>query len=259
MHSNSATLRSSACLKRRQGFTLIELLVVIAIIAILASMLLPALSRAKQKAGQSRCMSNLRQLAIGTLMYIDDSQDQFPGPASRATYGFRKEDWIYWRTNTAVYPPVEKSPIVTMIRSASKDLFRCPLDRDDKERFKLTGDHGPYMYSYTMTSYDLENGVNPGLTSIFEGTKAYYFKLWKVKRPVGKIRLAEEQVSHAADDSYQPASSADSIINDGRWLATGDKITIRHNKKGDVAFVDGHVAPVVPKFWLDQANSRPER
>jgi prepilin-type N-terminal cleavage/methylation domain-containing protein/prepilin-type processing-associated H-X9-DG protein len=260
MKSNSANLSSIACVRnRRSGFTLIELLVVIAIIAILASMILPALSRAKQKAGQARCLSNLRQLSIGTLMYIDDSQDRFPGPGSRNTYGFHPADWVYWRTNTAVYPPVEKSPIVTSVRSASKDLFRCPLDKDDKERLRLVDGNGPYMYSYTMTSYDLENDANPGLTSIFNGTRAYYFRLATVRRPVGKIMLAEEQVSHSIEDSYNPSASADSIINDGRWLATGDKITVRHNKRGDVAFVDGHVAPVVPKFWLDQANSRPER
>src|SRR5215813_10947863 len=119
----------------RRGFTLIELLVVIAIIAILASMLLPVLSRSKQKANQAKCTSNLRQLSFGTLMYIDDARGTFPGPGSRATYGYHPEDWIYWRLSPS-YPNVQKSPITAGLGVINSNMFRCPMDRDDTARFQ---------------------------------------------------------------------------------------------------------------------------
>src|ERR1044072_3673968 len=216
----TTTKRTSISMWRnRYGFTLLELLVVIAIIAILAGLLLPALAKAKTKAAQTYCINNLKQLGYGMMMYIGDNQDVFPGTGSRTTYGYHKEDWIYWRTNSAKFPPVEQSPIAVHIGTVTSNLFRCPADRDNSERKALNdGNNGAYNYSYSLNSHDLDGSKNPGVATIVDrNNKPYNFKLGAVVRPANKIMLAEEQTSHRPGESIDVGGSS-SIINDGRWV-----------------------------------------
>ncbi|HEY1786671.1 MAG TPA: prepilin-type N-terminal cleavage/methylation domain-containing protein [Verrucomicrobiae bacterium] len=248
---------------RNDAFTLIELLVVIAIIAILAAVLLPVFFAARKRGAQATCLNNQRQLALGTQIYVNDNSSIFPGIASR-TYGFQSADWIYWRTNTALYPSFQKSPIVMAVPGLQTASFRCPLDNNytDRRNFNYGDDFGPYLYSYSMTGFGMEFGstTDMGLTTVVvnSGSQsiAYTFNEAGVRNPAGKIMMAEEPGTLSASDG---AGSTGFIINDGRWdpVAGSDPLTTRHGGKADVAFVDGHVEPEDQNFGANPNNIVP--
>jgi len=249
----------SRVLKMRLAFTLIELLIVIAIIAILAAILMPVLSAAKKKGAQSTCINNQKQLGLGMKIYVDDNNSTFPGIASRM-YGCQTPDWIYWRTNTALYPSFTQSPILVAVPGMQKPSLRCPLDTSDVDRDNYAANYGdgygPYLFSYSFNGYALDdNDNNLGMSTVVSAsggtTTAYPFKENSVRNPSQKITLAEEPGSLASDDSPDGSS----IINDGRWVPNQDALTIRHGGKADVAFGDGHVQAVTPDFGADTNNN----
>ena len=109
---------------RRRGFTLIELLVVIAIIAILAAILFPVFARAREKARQASCSSNVKQLALAFNMYVQDYDETFPG--AWAGLGIRGA-WIYMTNATGPVYDVTQGAIFPYIKNSQ--LFICPSVR----------------------------------------------------------------------------------------------------------------------------------
>src|SRR5258708_4210745 len=122
--------------KYSQGFTLIELLVVIAIIAILASMLLPAMAKAKTKAQGIQCMNSHRQLMLAWRMYSEDNQERIPYAYASAAGANNKFAWVMgildfnggnpsnWNPDT----DIRKSPLWPFCGN-SIAIWRCPADK----------------------------------------------------------------------------------------------------------------------------------
>ncbi|MCP5518565.1 MAG: type II secretion system protein [Verrucomicrobiales bacterium] len=230
------------------GFTLIELLVVIAIIAILAGMLLPALSRAKAKAQGIACLNNGRQMMLAWQFYIDDFQERVPpsyGPGQwvNGNLNFNPNN----RSNWDVEQDIHKSLLWSYCGN-NEGIWKCPAD---KSAVKVDGATRPRVRSIAMNAW-----FNSTDVEAFGGGFRVYYKTSDLTEP-GPTR------------TWVFLDEREDSINDGEFVVgmTGypdapqswrivDYPASYHNGAAGLSFADGHSEI---KKWADSRTTPPLR
>ena len=230
---------------RRTGsraFTLIELLVAIAILAILAALLLPALTNSKSKAESLTCANNLKQLSIAWMLYADDSSDWLVNNHGVVETLVLRQNWVNnvedWEasddnTNLILLSGGKLGPFA----NRATQIYKCPADR-------VPGPNGPRIRSMSMNAMV----GNPGeLTNRFNPLYLQFYRKADVRQPSGIFVFLDEHADTINDGFFV------NMLEANRW---GNLPASYHNSSANFTFADGHLET---HHWLVADTIRPVR
>jgi len=211
---------------RRTGFTLIELLVVIAIIAILAAILFPVFARAREKARQTSCLSNLKQLGTAWVMYAQDYDERVMASHQPPVQSPRWDMWIWQKTDGTV-----DSRLMPYVKNQS--MFVCP---------SLPSSLWTYGTNYYFAGYAQATLGSPGTWAYGYGGAA----MAAIGRPAEVLVFSDAQSNcYYIGNAYYPGFT----YRSSGYICGGS--VLQHNDGVNCTFADGHAK------WVQGSKFRP--
>jgi prepilin-type N-terminal cleavage/methylation domain-containing protein/prepilin-type processing-associated H-X9-DG protein len=224
-------MRRKAHKRSNAAFTLIELLVVISIIALLLSVLLPSLQKAKEAARKTLCLSNMRQIGIATQTYGNDYKYIWQ---TDRVFGDGRGNYVTFTEKAATWQFINHGLVYKLNYIEDPEVFYCPSDKahnykDYKERYP--------------TSYQSQSGLSPEDRIIRASYLSRAFNLSKSQIPTDRGRLDESLFSIRAKEpirSYQMAPNLCLLSDRWTYSTAGVHSKVLYN----AMYADGHVASV---------------